>query len=589
VTREAVSPQLRGPELPQRTFVSHLGSGGFADVYLYRHLHVPGLEQAVKVLKDDALDDEVRASFIAEAATMAELSGHPSIVSIVDVGFTDDGRPYLVMDYYSEPNLEVRARSRPSTVREVLELGVQLGGAVESAHRAGILHRDIKPANILTDKRRQPALTDFGIASRTEQGGSAATGMSVPWSPPEVIEWLESDGRADVYSLGATLWHLLGGHSPFWVPGGSNTRTAMTDRVKREPVPALPRDDVPESLQRLLRRTMAKDPAARPATALEFAYALRAIEQELRLPVTSVKVDDLTPATAPLEHDDEAPKTVVRRPAVISPDGPDRDAAQTSRRQIPTPRLPLPPAAGGPAAHEQDGATTHRRVQPDPEPFLSGSEQSHGDFPRPAGTPTADRRVPRRREGLPGPVALDRTSRRSTPIRPDAVDVAQPPRGSASPDDVTQSLGGRGPRRTAVVAALAAAVAVAAGVLVALVLGSGATDGDATDAHVPATTTPGAGQDALAGSVPSAGVAPGVPVVTASREAGGVRFTWTYSDPSPGDSFRWTRGTAGTGPAQRVDEATVLVPSVAGQPVCLSVRAVRANGLASASSPAVCR
>jgi hypothetical protein len=158
-----------------------------------------------------------------------------------------------------------------------------------------------------------------------------------------------------------------------------------------------------------------------------------------------------------------------------------------------------------------------------------------------------------------------------------------------SPDDAAPDQAGRSPRRTAVMAALAAAVAVAAGVVVAMVLTSGEPDGSATDAHAPAGSTPGASQDALAGSVASAGVAPGVPAVTASREAGGVRFTWTYSDPRPDDSFRWTSGTGGAGPAERVDQATVLVPSAAGRSVCISVRAVRANGLASAPSPLVCR
>ena len=167
----------------------------------------------------------------------------------------------------------------------MLRIGIQIGSAVETSHRRDVLHRDIKPQNILTDSYGEPALTDFGIA--TTKGGDGPEGLSVPWSPPEILFGTSpGDQRADVYSLGATLWHLLVGRSPFEQPGGDNGTFALMGRIKSEPPPRTQRADVPDSLERLLRQAMAKDPAARPQSAMELIRGLQSIEQELRLPLT---------------------------------------------------------------------------------------------------------------------------------------------------------------------------------------------------------------------------------------------------------------------------------------------------------------
>ena len=145
---------------------------------------------------------------------MAQLADHPYIVQVFRSEQTADGGAYLVMKYYPPPNLAVRSRAERMSVEEVLRTGIQLASAVETAHRAGIIHRDIKPANVLVSQYGQPGLTDFGIAGR---GGHAEdvdedVGVSVPWSPPEVLYGQSNgDSRSDVYSLAATLWHLLVG------------------------------------------------------------------------------------------------------------------------------------------------------------------------------------------------------------------------------------------------------------------------------------------------------------------------------------------------------------------------------------------
>jgi len=283
------------PDLPGFEYVEPLGTGGFADVYKYRQLGL-GRQVAVKVLLTET-EADVQASFAVEASVMAQLSNHPSIVSVYQAGTTAEGRPFLVMEFCPPPHLALRVRSRPLTASKALEVTVQLCGAVETAHRLGILHRDIKPANILFTEFGRPALTDFGISVTTVGGQSGeGIGMSVPWAPPEQLSVGAPMGPSgDVYSLAATLWTALVGRSPFHVQGGANDAMAMAARVRSTPVPPTRRPDVPESLERALRTAMAKSPSERYDSALAFARALQSIQAELHQPVTTIDVLDEHP------------------------------------------------------------------------------------------------------------------------------------------------------------------------------------------------------------------------------------------------------------------------------------------------------
>ncbi|QIX25408.1 serine/threonine protein kinase [Nocardioides sp. JQ2195] len=285
-------PHVAPPQLPGFEYVELLGGGGFSDVFKYEQLGL-GRLVAVKVLLTD-IDADVHASFAAEASVMAQLSNHPSIVSIYQAAITPDGRPYLVMEFCPPPHLLVRLRKRPLSVAKALDVVVQLCGAVETAHRLGILHRDIKPANILFTEFGRAALTDFGISVNTSSAGAGqGIGVSVPWAPPEQLTAGAPMGASsDVYSLAATLWAALVGHSPFYAPGGANDSVSLGARVKGMPVPPTGRRDVPESLERALRTAMAKSPHERFDTALSFARALQGIQAELHQPVTTVDVLD---------------------------------------------------------------------------------------------------------------------------------------------------------------------------------------------------------------------------------------------------------------------------------------------------------
>jgi serine/threonine protein kinase len=305
----APRPPAAPPDIAGFTYERLLGSGGYADVFLYHQL-MPRREVAIKVLVPDSMRSDLREQFTAEANLMAELSAHPAIVTIFQADIAPDGRPYLVMELYPRDNFGVRARTEQLGVGDVLRTAVQVAGAVETAHRAGILHRDIKPANILTSAYGRPGLTDFGIAVNSGDAESAE-GMSIPWSPPEVIDdSAPADVRADVYSLAATIYTLLAARSPFEVPGGANGNLELIDRIRRTPVPPIDRGDVPPSLERVLAQAMAKNPAHRPDSAASLARSLQEIESELHLAMTALDiVDDVRVAARPRGGPDDEGET----------------------------------------------------------------------------------------------------------------------------------------------------------------------------------------------------------------------------------------------------------------------------------------
>ncbi|BCI91902.1 hypothetical protein NIIDMKKI_71080 [Mycobacterium kansasii] len=186
--------------------VAEIGCGGFGVVYRCAQ---PLLDRtvAVKVLTTD-LDPENLERFLREQHAMGKLSGHPNIVTILQVGSTVSGRPFIVMPYHAKNSLESLIRRHgPLDWVETLRMGVKLAGALEAAHRAGILHRDVKPANILLTEYGEPELTDFGIA-RMSGGFQTATGIitgSPAFTAPEVLEGKAPTPASDLYSLGATL------------------------------------------------------------------------------------------------------------------------------------------------------------------------------------------------------------------------------------------------------------------------------------------------------------------------------------------------------------------------------------------------
>ncbi len=340
---------MSAPVIPGYTFVEHLGSGGFADVYCYEQ-EWPQQRVAVKVVRQDvALNDRERALFTSEANAMARLGDHPNIVPVLTAGVTADNRPFLVMRYCPPPDLGVRVRSSPLAVADAISTGIKLASAIETAHRAGTVHRDIKPSNVLVTSYHEPALTDFGIAGRLQEvAGDDEVRISYPWSPPEMLDGRSNGSIAsDVYSLGATIWHLLVGRSPYSIPGGDNSTRALTARILHAAPPATQRPDVPPALDRLLQQTMAKQPAHRPPSAIDLARSLQRLEAAAGYPRTVIAVEgDRVPSpvvrTSGGEPDPDL--TQVKPVSVVSASGPGRSIRP--RRAVPTPREPRRPAPG---------------------------------------------------------------------------------------------------------------------------------------------------------------------------------------------------------------------------------------------------
>lgn len=291
-----MSTPLEPPELDNFTWVRRLGGGGFADVHLYTQ-RSPSRSVAIKVLRSPATDQRAMRVFEDEANLMARISDHPHIVPIYEVGLAADHRPYIVMEYYSKDHLGLRVQAGGMDLTSVLEIGVQIGSAIETAHRADIVHRDIKPANILVSRLGDPALTDFGIASvQSLAAADEEVGLSFFYASPEVMMGSSrGDVSTDVYSFAATLYALLAGRAPFQIPGGDNTEVALMRRVESAAAPPpIGKPGLPQSVERLLAHAMQGDSRNRPRTVAEFAASLQAIESELGHRPTPFRVEEET-------------------------------------------------------------------------------------------------------------------------------------------------------------------------------------------------------------------------------------------------------------------------------------------------------
>lgn len=303
------------PILPGLDYVRPLGSGGFADVFLYQQ-DMPRRAVAVKVLPTDERDPDLRRMFNAEADVLAHLSAHPAIVTVYQAGVSADGRPYIVMEY-CPGSLAQRYRIERIPVEEVMTIAVRLSGALESAHRAGLIHRDIKPSNILVTTFGAAVLADFGIsASLLRHTPGEVLAMSIPWSAPEVIaEETAGTVASEVWSLGATVYSLLAGHSPFERrERGQNTRDHLRRRIARATFVPIPRTDIPDELQRVLATAMARDPAHRYRTAREFGEAVRDVQRSLGIAPTPLEVptEEWTPASGEVDFADTRLRGPVR-------------------------------------------------------------------------------------------------------------------------------------------------------------------------------------------------------------------------------------------------------------------------------------
>ena len=279
--------------------LERIGAGSMGVVYLAEDLEL-GRKVACKIVHHGLMAPEVALQrFEREAHAMAAVQ-HPAVVTLFDRGRTAGEQVYIVMERIDGPSLssvldaaEARAtgddatwietklgvarRGESSYVRTVVRWVADLAAGLEAVHRAGVLHRDIKPSNILVRRDGRPVLLDFGVALLDDQSPAtrSATSLGTPaYMPPEALERkARRTAASDVYSLAATLYHMLTLHAPY---DGSPTQI-LAQLAKKEPQPAVQlRPGLPRDLQAILDKGMARSLARRYATAAEFEADLRA-------------------------------------------------------------------------------------------------------------------------------------------------------------------------------------------------------------------------------------------------------------------------------------------------------------------------
>lgn len=265
-----------------------IGRGGFSYVFSARQRDF-NRRVALKVLSFGLADERERRSFERECRAMGLVSQHPHIVTVFNAAFTTTKQPCIVMELYSGGTLGERLkREGRLPVGVVLDVGVKIAGALQTAHDRGLLHRDIKPQNLFVSEFGEPALGDFGISTLDdERSVSGGGGLTVHYAPPEVLEGQVASSSSDVYSLAATLYTLLDGARPFAPPAGARQSIGeLARRIMLEEPPTMRRDDVPRSLALLLAGTMSKRPEHRPASAAALGQELQRVQAELGLSIT---------------------------------------------------------------------------------------------------------------------------------------------------------------------------------------------------------------------------------------------------------------------------------------------------------------
>jgi len=252
--------------------LDRIGRGGMGTVYraVDEILH---REVAIKVLNSELNDPEIAKRFRAEAVTVARLS-HPGIATIYEL-FQHDGQWMMVMEFVRGETLEhLVERMGPLSPQRAAELCMQALTALAHAHSMGVIHRDLKPANLMMTESGAVKIMDFGIArvSGSEHLTSAGFMMGTPaYMAPEQVLGHEIDARADLYALGVVFYRLTTAKLPF---KGDTPFAMVQSQVNDPPTPiALLRSDLPTWADQVVQRALAKAPADRFQSAVEFYEA----------------------------------------------------------------------------------------------------------------------------------------------------------------------------------------------------------------------------------------------------------------------------------------------------------------------------
>jgi serine/threonine-protein kinase len=313
------------------TIVGEIGTGAMGVVYKAVDPYI-GRTVAIKTIRFDILTnaqqrEEAQKRFLREAQSAGNLS-HPNIVTIYDVG-EDQGLTYIAMEYVEGQSLEdVLAAQRPWDPAAAVNLIVQIAEGLDNAHRKGIVHRDIKPGNILVDREGRPKIVDFGIA-RIASSNLTQTSMVLGtpfYMAPEQVAGKKVDHRADIFALGAIFYEILSLQKPF----GGDTLTTVIYKIMSETPPPLAQvaAGVPDVLEAIVQKALAKDPEARYLScrdlindlrsfAASAGYSLEAGEAAVAVPAAPPAGRKPKKAATPIPASAEAFAVPNRRPLLI--------------------------------------------------------------------------------------------------------------------------------------------------------------------------------------------------------------------------------------------------------------------------------
>jgi two-component system, LytTR family, response regulator len=277
-------PLAPGSSIAHYRVISRLGEGGMGAVYLADDTRL-GRRVALKVLPASLAADPERMHRFVQEARLASALTHPNVAAIYEIG-EHQGLRFIAMEYVEGDPLSVRLSRGPLPLSELLSVGVQVADALDDAHSKGIVHRDIKPSNLMITPRGYVKVLDFGLAKLETSNGdetqlitNAGTLLgTVAYMSPEQALGQDLDHRTDLFSLGVVLYEMASARLPF---SGATVSETMARILNSQP-DALARFnyDVPEGLDRVVRKCLEKDRERRYQTARELLVDLKNLERD---------------------------------------------------------------------------------------------------------------------------------------------------------------------------------------------------------------------------------------------------------------------------------------------------------------------